>query len=83
MTGWRRALLALVAWAVHFFVAYGVMLAFPHAAFVGWLTLGLGVACLAFLAWNARSAARPGIVISASIVSAIAIVWQSLVVIFE
>lgn len=82
MTGWRRALLALAAWAVHFFVAYGVMLALPHAAIVGWVTLGLGLACLAFLAWNARRAALNGLVRSASFLSAIAILWQSLVGLF-
>lgn len=83
MTGWRRALLALVAWAIHFFVAYGLMLAFPHSAFVGWLSLGLGCACLALVAWGARPARGPVIVKSASIISSIAIIWQSLVVFFE
>ena len=83
MTGWRRALLALIAWAVHFFGAYGLMLAFPDAAFVGWLTLGLGMACLGFLAWNSRPPAGRGLVRLASILSAIAIVWQSLVVFFD
>lgn len=83
MTGWRRALLALVAWAVHFFVAYGVMLAFPHAAFVGWLTLGLGLACLAFVAWNARPTGKSEEAMPASIVSAVAIIWQSSVVFFD
>ena len=82
MTQWRRALAALVAWAVHFFVAYGAMLAFPDAAFVGWLTLGLGVACLAFVALNARPAAGNSTVIAATIVAALAIIWQSAVAFF-
>jgi hypothetical protein len=82
VSGGRRALRALAAWAVHFFVAYGLMLALPNAAIVGWLTLGLGLFCLAFLAWNARSSARHGTVMTATIVSALAIVWQSIVAFF-
>lgn len=83
MTGWRRALFALLAWVVHFFVAYAFMLAFPDAAFVGWFTFALGLACLAFVIWNARPAARSEDVMLASIVSAIAITFQSLVVFFN
>lgn len=83
MTGWRPALLALIAWAVHFFLAYGLMLAFPHARFVGWMTLGLGLACLLFLWRNAHAAARAGLVMAASLVSALAIAWQSLAALFN
>jgi len=82
MTGWRSALAAFVAWAVHFFLAYGLMLAFPEAPIVAWLTLGLGLACLAILAWILRSKPRHVIVVSATLLAAIGITWQSIVGLF-
>ena len=82
MSGWRPALSAFLAWAVHFFVAYGLMLAFPAEPIVGWLTLGLGLACLAFLAWTVWSKPQDGVVRLAAAVSAIAIIWQSIVGLF-
>ncbi len=82
MTGWRRPFAALVLWAVHFFGAYGLMLAFPEAPFVRWLTVGLGLACLAVLAMLLRPAPRqPGLVTAATL-SGIAIIWQSIVGLF-
>lgn len=74
--------MALLAWAVHFFVAYGVMLAFPEARSLGGWTLGLGLACLAFLAWIVRPKPRHAVVISAVVLSGIAIIWQSIVGLF-
>ncbi len=82
MTGWRSALAAFVAWAVHFFLAYGLMLAFPEAPIVAWLTLGLGLACLAILASLLRSTPRRPIVVPATLLAAVAIAWQSIVGLF-
>lgn len=82
MTGWRPALAALLAWAVHFFVAYGFMLAFPTAQSVKWLTLVLGLACLMFLGWLLRSPQRDPLTLSAVLVAGIAIIWQSMVGLF-
>ena len=82
MSGWRPALAAFLAWAVHFFVAYGLMLAFPAAPVVAWLTIGLGLACLAFLALTAMKPPRDRIVIAAALLSAVAITWQSIVGLF-
>ncbi len=82
MTGWRLGLAAFFAWAVHFFVAYGIMLAFPEAHSLGWITLGLGLACLAFLAWVVRSRPPNRIVLFAAVLSALAITWQSMVGLF-
>ena len=82
MTGWRSALAAFLAWAVHFFLAYGLMLAFPEAKIVGWLTLGFGLACLAILASLLRSTPRRPIVVPATLLAAVAIAWQSIVGLF-
>ena len=82
MSGWRPALWAFFAWAVHFFVAYGLMLAFPEARSVGSLTIGLGLACLAFLVWTACSHPKNGMIMVAAMLSAIAIAWQSIVGLF-
>ncbi len=82
MTGWRTALAAFLAWAVHFFLAYGLMLAFPEAPIVAWLTLGLGLACLAILAWILRAKPRQEIVVSATLLAAIGITLQSIVGLF-
>ena len=82
MTGWRPALAAFLAWTVHFFLAYGLMLAFPEEPIVGWLTLGLGLVCLAVLAWILRAKPRPVIVVSATLLAAIGITWQSIVSLF-
>lgn len=82
MTGLKSALVALILWAVHFFGAYGLMLAFPDAAFVRWATLALGVACLALLALTARHAPKKGAARPAQVLAAIAIVWQSIVGLF-
>ncbi len=82
MTGWRSALAAFLAWAVHFFLAYGLMLAFPGAPIVAWLTLGLGLACLAYLASLLRSTPRRPIVVPATLLAAVAIAWQSIVGLF-
>ena len=82
MTGWRSALAAFLAWAVHFFLAYGLMLAFPEAPIVAWLTLGLGLACLAYLAWILRLKPRHEIVVSATLLAATGITWQSIVGLF-
>lgn len=82
MSGWRLALAAFLAWAFHFFVAYGLMLAFPEARSLGWLTIGLGLACLAFLARMACSTPQDGVVTVAAMLSAIAIIWQSIVGLF-
>ena len=82
MTGWRRALTALVVWAVHFFLAYGAMLAFPEAPGVAWFTLGLGLTCLAFLGLLVRAAPREPIVLTATLLAAVAITWQSIAGLF-
>jgi len=82
MTGWRPALRALIVWAAHFFVAYALMLAFPEADSVSWLTLALGLACLGFLAWTLRSTPRNIVVVAASILAGVAITWQSIVGLF-
>jgi len=82
VTGWRPALAALLVWAAHFFAAYGLMLAFPRAAAVAWLTLGLGLACLAILAWILRSTPRHVTVLAATLLAAVGIAWQSIVGLF-
>lgn len=82
MNGWRPALAVFFAWAVHFFAAYGLMLGFPEARSVGWLTIGLGLACLAFIIWTARSHLKNGVVMVAALLSAIAVAWQSIVGLF-
>lgn len=82
MTGLRPALVALLAWAVHFFGAYGLMLALPDAPVVGWLTIALGLACLVVLALLLRSTPRSPMVTVASILAGVAIAWQSLVGMF-
>ncbi len=82
MTGWRPALAALLAWVLHFFLAYGLMLALPESRSVAWLTIGLGLACLAFLAWIVRSTPRSPVVLSAALLAAVAIAWQSIAGLF-
>ncbi len=82
MTGLRTALAALLVWAVHFFGAYGLMLALPNAPIVPWLTVGLGLACLVALAALLRRTPRNPVVVSASLVAGVAIIWQSIVALF-
>lgn len=82
MTGLRPALMALLTWALHFFLAYTLMLVFPEARSVVWFTIGLGLACLAFLAWTLRSTPRTPVVVAATLLATVAITWQSMVGIF-
>ncbi|MES2902772.1 MAG: hypothetical protein V4696_01170 [Pseudomonadota bacterium] len=82
MTGLRPALVALLAWAVHFFGAYGLMLALPDAPIVVWFTLGLGLACLAVLGVLLRSTPWNTAAVLAVLLSGIAIVWQSISALF-
>ena len=82
MTGLRPALVALLAWAVHFFGAYGLMLALPDAPIVVWFTLGLGLACLAVLGVLLRSTPWNTAAVLAVLRSGIAIVWQSISALF-
>lgn len=82
MTELRRALIALLAWAAHFFAAYGLMLALPDAPIVAWLTVGLGLASLAVLAVLLRPTPRTTATILAVLLAGVAIVWQSLSALF-
>ena len=82
MTGWRVGLLAMIVWAAHFFGAYGLMLVFPDAPVVGWLSLGLGLACLAALALLWRKAPRVATSRASLLLAGIAIAWQSAVALF-
>lgn len=83
MTGLRPAVAALLIWAIHFFVSYGLMLTFPEASGVGWATLGLGLACLAFLGWTMRKTPRQPVAVIATVLAGIAIAWQSIVGVFH
>ena len=82
MTGLRPALIALLAWAVHFFGAYGLMLALPDAPVVAWITIGLGLACLVVLALLLRPTPRNPVVMVAVLLAGVAIAWQSIVGLF-
>jgi len=82
MSGWRPALAALLAWAVHFFVAYGLMLAAPNAPLVAWATLGLGLLGLAFLGLLLHRTPRHAVVKPAALLAGVGIVWQSIAGLF-
>lgn len=82
MTGLRPALVAMVVWALHFFGAYGLMLALPDAPVVAWLTLGLGFAGLIALAVIIGRGPRNAVVVLATLVAGIGILFQSIVGLF-
>ena len=82
MSGWRPALAALLAWAVHFFVAYGLMLAVPDAPLVAWATLGLGLLGLAFLGLLLHRTRRHAVVQPAALLAGVGIIWQSIAGLF-
>ena len=82
MMGWRLALAALLIWAAHFFLAYGLMLALPDAPVVAWATIGLGLLGLALLGLLLRPTPRHAVVRSAALLAGVGIIWQSIAGLF-
>ena len=82
MTGWRPALVAMLAWAFHFFAAYGVMLVAPDSMISRVATIGLATLCLIVVALAFRRAPGESVVQVSSLTAAIGIVFQGLVAVF-
>ena len=84
--GGMIALWALVVWAAHFFVAYGLALLLPDALVLRPMIIVATLAALIVLALLLRSALltarQPGIGKQSLLIAAIAIAWQSLVALF-
>ena len=82
----RLLLAPMVAWSIHFFGGYGLALALPTSALLDPLIIALTVMMLGalWLVWHRtahlkthRSVAR-----QATIIAALAIFWQGLVILF-
>lgn len=82
----RLLLAPLLLWAAHFFIGYGFALALPRSAMLDPLILALTLAAEGALAWlwvvtrqlkTHRTIAR-----RATILAAIAIAWQGMVILF-
>ena len=82
MSGWKPALATMVVWALHFFLAYGLMLIAPDARWVGLATLALGALCFAAIGLIFVRNGRSKALTTAAPLAAIAIVWQSAVGLF-
>lgn len=81
---WKLALAPLLIWTLHFFLAYGLMLAMPDAAVVPWLVVVLGLLCLGglFLVYRQAGSAKETRILPAIFLAAVAVIWQSLVAFF-
>lgn len=82
----RLLLAPLLLWAAHFFIGYGFALALPSSGMLDSLILALTLAAEGALAWLwlvARELETHRIVARhATILAAIAIAWQGLVILF-
>jgi hypothetical protein len=84
--GGAIALWALVVWAAHFTLSYGLALVLPDARILDPMIIMVTLAALALLALLFRRAAtaakRKRIAQQSLLIAAIAIAWQSLVALF-
>ena len=82
----RLLLAPLLAWAAHFFVGYGLALALPTSPLLDPLIVALTAVMLGllWLAWRrtADLETHRAVARQATILAALAILWQGLVVLF-